>query len=244
MASMVDELLVQALRLTAAEQVHLMQQLLAEMVQNADEMSGLADSDAAQGRGPAGFPVVAPFPAADSHADGRRQLPSLDIPGSVTVPVAVRDLEAITYRIIGCAMQVHSTQGPGLRENSYQRDLETHFTHAGLLYTAQKVLEVYDSLHGGKLIGYYIPDFIVAGSVVVEIKSLSHLDDSHLAQVIGYLAVTGCKVGLLINFGERSLQWRRVLPPKDSAYHQANRRWLVVPDWLNTSPPPSDPPMP
>jgi GxxExxY protein len=156
----------------------------------------------------------------------------------------VRNLEEITYRIIGCAMQVHSMHGPGLRENSYQRDLETHFTHAALLYTAQKVFEVYDSLQGGKLIGYYIPDFIVAGSVVVEIKSVSHLDDSHLGQVISYLAVSGCPVGMLINFGQHSLQWRRVLPPKGVTRHQANRRWLFVPDWLDPSPHPPEPPIP
>jgi len=138
----------------------------------------------------------------------------------------------LTYKIIGCAMAVHREQGPGFRENTYQRDLEVHFDEALLSYKAQKLLEVYDSLHGDTLIGYYIPDFIVAEQVVVEIKALSGLDNSHLAQVIGYLAVTGCPIGLLINFGRRSLEWRRILPPKDVTEHRINRQWVFVPDWL------------
>jgi GxxExxY protein len=100
-------------------------------------------------------------------------------------------------------------------------------------YVAQKNIEVYDSLDGNVLVGYYIPDFIVEESIIVEIKALSGgLDNSHVAQVIGYLAVTGCPAGLLVNFGARSLQWKRVFPPKDIAAHHVNRQWLFVPDRL------------
>lgn len=144
--------------------------------------------------------------------------------------------DELTYQIIGCAMTVHRGLGPGYREDTYQRDLEVQFTEKGLAYESQKLLEVFDSAHGNVLIGYYIPDFIVAGQVVVEIKALKSTDNSHLAQVIGYLAVTGCPVGLLINFGARSLQWRRIFPPKDVAEHRVNRQWLFVPDWLRELP--------
>ena len=68
--------------------------------------------------------------------------------------------------------------------------------------------------------------------MIVEIKALSGLDDSHVAQIIGYLAVTGCPVSLLINFGARSLQHRRIFPPKDVAAHRVNRQWLWVPEPL------------
>ena len=84
----------------------------------------------------------------------------------------------------------------------------------------------------GSLIGYYIPDFVVEEKVVVEIKALKGLDNSHLAQVIGYLAVTGLSVGLLINFGLRSLQYKRILPPQKDQEHRINRQWLFIPDWL------------
>jgi len=138
----------------------------------------------------------------------------------------------LTYRIIGCAMAVHRKRGPGYRENTYQRDLEVHFTESGIAYVAQKSIEVYNSLDEDVLIGYYIPDFIVEGTVVVEIKALWGLDNSHVAQIIGYLAVTGCPVGLLLNFGTRSLQRRRIFPPKNVTEHRVNRQWLFVPDWL------------
>ena len=64
----------------------------------------------------------------------------------------------LTYKIIGCAMAVHRGLGSGLREDTYQRDLEVHLAEAGLPFEAQKLFEVYDSLGGGQLIGYYIPD--------------------------------------------------------------------------------------
>ena len=115
----------------------------------------------------------------------------------------------ITYKIIGCAMSVHGKLGPGYRENTYQRDLVVYFTEAGLSYEAQKLYDVYDSLDRSRLIGYYIPDFVVEQQVIVEIKALRGLDNSHEAQIIGYLAVSGCSVGLLLNFGLRSLQKKR-----------------------------------
>ena len=164
----------------------------------------------------------------DAPPHGARAMTSAPSP-------AVIGLEELTYKIIGCAMAVHRRQSPALREDTYQRDLEVHLAQAGLLFTPQKALEVFDSAQGGKLIGYYIPDFVVADRVVVEIKALGRLDDSHVAQVIGYLAVTGCPVGLLIDFAGRSLHWRRILPPEKVTAHTVNRQWLFVPDWLRAA---------
>jgi GxxExxY protein len=138
----------------------------------------------------------------------------------------------MTYKVIGCAMAVHRALGPGYRENTYQKDLAVHFTEAHLTFESQKLFEVYDSLKREQLIGYYIPDFVVEDTLIVEIKALKGIDNSHLAQVIGYLAITGFQVGLLINFGERSLVYRRILPPKNVTEHRVNRQWLFVPDWL------------
>ncbi len=68
-------------------------------------------------------------------------------------------------------------------------------------FEAQKLLSVFSAPDEQNLVGYYIPDFVIEEKIVVEIKVLRCLDNSHLAQVIGYLAVSGCSAGLLINFG-------------------------------------------
>lgn len=140
--------------------------------------------------------------------------------------------DAITYKIIGCAMAVHRELGPGLKEASYQRALGNSMADASLSFEPRRFLAVYDDPEQQRLAGYYIPDFIVESSVIVEIKALKGLDNSHLAQVICYLAVSGCPLGLLINFGERSLRYRRVFPPQKVVKALVNRQWLFVPDGL------------
>jgi GxxExxY protein len=135
----------------------------------------------------------------------------------------------ITFRIIGAAMAVHRRLGPGHKEDVYQRALEAEFETAELDFEAQKTLEVYDQ---DRLIGYYIPDFIVEGKVIVEIKAFANLHQKYLGQVITYLNHTGSAVGLLINFGERSLHPRRVFPSPQATEFRHNSQWLFVPDWL------------
>jgi GxxExxY protein len=144
--------------------------------------------------------------------------------------------DSITHTIIGSAMSVHRELGPGLREGSYQRALANRLSVAGLTFQSQKLYAVYDDPNQQQLIGYYIPDFLVAGNVIVEIKALRAMDNTHVAQVVGYLSVTGCPVGLLINFGERSLRFRRIFPPQKVMDHQViNRQWLFIPDWLKAN---------
>jgi GxxExxY protein len=140
--------------------------------------------------------------------------------------------DALTYKIIGCAMAVHRELGPGLREDTYQRSLANHLSESSLSIEEEKLYPVFDDQDQERLVGYYVPDFIIEESVIVEIKALKTLDNSHLAQLIGYLAVSGLALGLLLNFGERSLRYRRVLPPQKVIDHFLNRQWLFVPDWL------------
>jgi len=137
--------------------------------------------------------------------------------------------EDITYRIIGAAMAVHRRIGPGQKEAVYQRALEAEFEKVELAFEAQKNLEVYDE---GRLVGYYIPDFIIEGKVIVEIKAFATLHVKYLGQVITYLNHTGLQIGLLINFGERSLRRRRVFPSPQTAEFRVNHQWLFVPNWL------------
>jgi GxxExxY protein len=138
----------------------------------------------------------------------------------------------ITFEVIGCAMAVHRALGPGYREDTYQRALEARLSKKQLSHEPQKLIQVYDTLQTNVLIGYYIPDFVVEGCVVVEIKALRGLDDDHLAQVIGYLVALNAPVGLLINFGQRMLQWKRVFPPIAPDQYRINRQWLFVPEWI------------
>jgi GxxExxY protein len=137
--------------------------------------------------------------------------------------------EDITYRIIGAAMAVHRRIGPGQKEVVYQRALEGEFEKVGLAFEAQKNLEVYDE---ERLVGYYIPDFIVEAQVIVEIKAFATLHQKYLGQVITYLNHTGLAIGLLINFGERSLRPRRIFPSPQAAEFRVNHQWLFVPNWL------------
>ncbi len=140
--------------------------------------------------------------------------------------------DKLTYQLIGCAMAVHRQLGPGLRENTYQRSLANQLSDAGLSFEAERLYPVYDDPEEERLVGYYIPDFAVDDSVVIEIKAVRILDNNHLAQVIDYLAVSGLTIGLLINFSERSLRYHRVFPPQKVIDHLLNRQWLFIPDWL------------
>jgi GxxExxY protein len=126
-------------------------------------------------------------------------------------------------------MAVHRRLGPGHKEAVYQEALAAEFEKVGLAFEAEKNLEVYDA---GRLVGYYIPDFIVEDKVVVEIKAFATLHQKYLGQVITYLNHTGLAVGLLINFGERSIRPRRVFPSPVATEARHHDQWLFVPDWL------------
>jgi GxxExxY protein len=117
----------------------------------------------------------------------------------------------LTYRIIGAAMRVHNELGPGLKEAMYQRGLSLALEEDGLSFEAEKPLEV--RLDGSQ-VGLLYLDHFVEGSIIVEEKALSHLlRRDEVAQVITYLAVSNAPVGLLINFGRKRLEYKRILPP-------------------------------
>lgn len=104
----------------------------------------------------------------------------------------------ITQRIIGCAIEVHKALGPGLLESAYEECLFFELQAAGLSVEKQKPLPViYKDI---KLDAGYRVDLLVENSVVVELKSVEFLNDVHTAQVLTYLKLSGCKLGLLINF--------------------------------------------
>jgi GxxExxY protein len=116
----------------------------------------------------------------------------------------------LTGRMIGCAMEVHKTLGNGFQEVIYQRALEIELAQQGLNASREHEMDIY---YKGSKIGNRHVDFFVEEKVMVELKAVVQLEDVHLAQAINYLEAYGLQVGLLINFGNRSLQFKRVMKP-------------------------------
>ncbi len=115
-----------------------------------------------------------------------------------------------SYRIIGAAFKVYNTLGHGFLEAVYQEALEIEFQHQGIPYEREKELKIY---YGGvELKQTYIADFVCFGKIIVELKAVSALDDAHRSQVYNYLHATGCKLGLLLNFGcSEELEYQRIV---------------------------------
>lgn len=121
------------------------------------------------------------------------------------------NIEDITYKIIGCAMKVHNTLGNGFQEVIYQRCLAIELERAGLSFEREKdQIIFYDGIN----VGSRRADFVVEDCVIVELKALVDLEDVHLAQAKNYVVAYNFKVGLLINFGSISLQYKKVFNNK------------------------------
>jgi len=114
-----------------------------------------------------------------------------------------------TYAIIGAAMEVHNTLGCGFLEAVYQEALEVEFMARGIPFRREVPLPI--SYKGHVLNTAYRADFICFDSLIVEIKALDRIGGIEHAQVLNYLKATGLEVGLVINFGEQSLKWDRLV---------------------------------
>jgi len=115
----------------------------------------------------------------------------------------MQDVDRLTERIIGCAIEVHRQLGPGLLEGTYEAALCIELHDAGLRYQQQLVVPV---VYKGRTIGEYRLDLIIEDAVIVEIKSVERHDPVFEAQLLTYLRVTGKHIGLLINFNSRLLK--------------------------------------
>ena len=144
---------------------------------------------------------------------------------TLTTAIPVPD---VTYRIIGAAMSVHNALGPGLKESAYQKALSSAMREDGLSFEEEKPVEI---AVDDEQVGLLYLDHLVEGTVVVEEKALSHLlTNEEVAQTITYLAATGAQVGLLLNFGRRKLEYKRILPPrKVSDWQTRVRRYVWTP---------------
>ena len=114
-----------------------------------------------------------------------------------------------SYRIIGVCMKIHKTLGMGLKEINYKDAMEIDFIEECISYEREKRFTV--KYKERILRNPYLADFVVFDSIIIEVKSASSIIDNHSAQALSYLSVSGMKLALIINFGERSLTSKRVV---------------------------------
>ena len=119
-----------------------------------------------------------------------------------------------SYNIIGACMKVHAELGSGFLEAVYQEALEKEFIKSGIPFERQKKLSLY--YDGDKLKKYYVADFLLYNSIILEIKAVDYLSPKINDQLRNYLKATKSRLGLLVNFGKPSLEYKRLLNPKAS----------------------------
>ncbi len=121
------------------------------------------------------------------------------------------EIDELTYKINGCAMNVYNILGNGFQEVIYQRCLALEFESAAIQYIRESEQTIY---YKGIEVGTRRADFIVENVVIVELKALINLEDVHLAQTKNYLVAYNFPIGLIINFGAKSLQFKKIYNQK------------------------------
>jgi len=114
-----------------------------------------------------------------------------------------------SYQIIGCCMEVHKQLGCGFKEAVYQEALEMEFLENDLLFEREKQLKIH--YKGKRLKKKYSPDFVCFDKIILELKATSEITNMHKSQLFNYLKVSSFHLGLLINFGTPSLQYKRFI---------------------------------
>ena len=114
----------------------------------------------------------------------------------------------LSEQIIGAAMAVHNELRPGLDEKLYENALCIEFAERGLRFEQQQSFPVYYKSH---FVGKLVPDLIVEAKIVLDTKVVQAFNDTHIAQMLGYLNITTLRLGLLIDFKHATLQWKRIV---------------------------------
>ena len=118
-------------------------------------------------------------------------------------------LKEEAYQIIGICMEVHRELGMGFREAVYKEALEMEFKNHNISYEREKMFRIE---YKGKVLKHKYPaDFIVFNQIVLEIKATSYIVDTFVAQTINYLKASGLKLGIIVNFGQKSLVYKRIV---------------------------------
>jgi GxxExxY protein len=119
----------------------------------------------------------------------------------------------LTYKVIGCAMEVHKELGNGFQEVIYQRCLAIELERSGIKFIREAEQPIF---YKEESVGTRRADFIIEDNLVVELKALVKLEDVHLAQAKNYLKAYNFSIGLLINFGSASMEYKRIFPTTKS----------------------------
>ena len=114
----------------------------------------------------------------------------------------------LSFKIIGCALDVHKALGPGFPEAVYERALELELRKKELAYERQKVFRV---TYDGKPVGDFRADFVVDGKVILELKAVSEMPSVFERQLHSYLQVSKLRLGILVNFGKGKLESKRIV---------------------------------
>ncbi|MFO7890672.1 MAG: GxxExxY protein [bacterium] len=114
-----------------------------------------------------------------------------------------------SYKIVGCCMEVHKELGPGFLEKVYQEALEYEFKKIYIPYLSEQELTI--KYKNYTLQQKYFVDFVCYEKILLELKAVKDFDDIHKAQLFNYLKATGFKLGILINFGKKSLVTKRIV---------------------------------
>jgi GxxExxY protein len=114
----------------------------------------------------------------------------------------------LSYAVVGAAMEVHRVLGAGFLEAVYEAALGHEFGLRAIPFECQKRLPV---TYKGRLVGEYVADFVIDGKIILELKAISRLGPAHEAQAHHYLAATGLRLAILLNFGGTSLQQKRIV---------------------------------
>ena len=116
--------------------------------------------------------------------------------------------DELSGKVIAAAIEVHKQLGPGFIETVYEQALRIELTKQDINFEFQKKIEVH---YDGQLVGVHILDLLVDGQIVVELKAMTAFEDSHFAQLRSYLRASGVKIGLLLNFGTKTLAVKRIV---------------------------------
>ncbi len=127
------------------------------------------------------------------------------------------EINRLTYKVIGICIDILKEMGPGFPEEYYQKALEYEFNRNSMVNTPQKAIPMF---YKDMEVGTNFLDFLVEDKLIVEIKSVSSLNDVHRSQVIKYFACSDYNIALLVNFGRAKLEHERMIPPKKIQDHR------------------------